>query len=130
MTDTDLERRLRQALAARAAAVTAQDLRPAADPARAERRTALGRWWLPLSAGAAAAAVSIAAFVLLGPSDPEPAPVQPGATVSPEPAPPSSPDVSATSSPDGPLPSPSASTIPATAVPTSIPRSALPASPG
>lgn len=70
MTDTDLERRLRDALAARAAAVTARDLRPAESPSEAARQSTVARWWLPLTAGAAAAAVSITAFALLRPNGP------------------------------------------------------------
>ena len=83
MSDNDVERRLRRALSARAAAVTGRDLRPAADPARSERRGTTSRWWLPLAAGLAAAAVSIAAFVLLRPSGPVPPPIVPGSSPRP-----------------------------------------------
>ncbi|WP_436532277.1 hypothetical protein [Actinoplanes sp. HUAS TT8] len=89
MTETDLEQRLRSALSARAAAVTTRDLRHEPAPSatggdeaaafRAVRRGAPARWWLPLSAGLAAAAVSITAFALLRPDDP--APVRPASPV-------------------------------------------------
>jgi negative regulator of sigma E activity len=70
MTDTDLEQRLRAALAARAGAVTHRDLRHESAPAQqAERRDARARWWLPMAAGLAAAAVSVTAFALLRPVD-------------------------------------------------------------
>jgi hypothetical protein len=59
MTDVDLERRLRRALTARAAGVTAQDLRPVGSEHRRMK------WWLPLSAGLAAAAVLMLIFVVL-----------------------------------------------------------------
>ena len=89
MTD-ELERRLRAALSARAAAVTSRELRDEPAPSRAARPSAPARWWLPLSVGVTAAAVSITAFVLLRPVDPAPAP--PGAPASPtEPAPPTQP---------------------------------------
>lgn len=82
MTDTDLERRLRGALSARADAVTRQDLRAWAAP-----RSAPARWWLPLAAGVAAAVVSIAAFLLFRPVGREPIPpAAPPSPSSPSPA--------------------------------------------
>jgi hypothetical protein len=57
---TDLEQRLRQALAARAVGVTAQALRPIGS----ERHGSRVRWWLPLSTGLAAAAVVMLIFVV------------------------------------------------------------------
>ncbi|GIF23592.1 hypothetical protein BJ973_004201 [Actinoplanes tereljensis] len=133
MSDTDLERRLRRALAARSAAVTAQDLRPAADPVRAERRGVVSRWWLPLAAGLAAAAVSIAAFVLLRPTDSVPPPLPPAASPSPEPEPTAtataSPSPTATSSQAAPIPS--SSTRPPSGSPTTTgPASGSPTTTG
>jgi uncharacterized membrane protein len=87
MSDTDLESRLRRALAARAAAVTSQNLRPIT-----ERRSLTARWWLPLSAGIAAAAVSILAFALLRPGPAADAPpIMPGSSASPAASPSPSP---------------------------------------
>jgi hypothetical protein len=77
MTDTDLERRLRRALAARARAVTAQDLRPVA----AEHREARVRWWLPFSAGLAAAAVLTLIFVVFHRPAPEEHPIAPAGSI-------------------------------------------------
>lgn len=81
MTDTDLERRLRGALSAKAATVTRQDLHPLPAPSGTDRRSTLARWSLPLAAGAAAAAVTITAFALLRPTNSEP--VQPVSPPSP-----------------------------------------------
>ncbi|MFI1992041.1 hypothetical protein [Actinoplanes sp. NPDC020271] len=81
MTGPDLEQRLRAALSARAAAVTHQHLRHDLAP----RRRSPARWWLPLTAGLAAAAVSITAFLLLHPvnSEPPAAPPPPSPATSP-----------------------------------------------
>jgi hypothetical protein len=85
MTDADLERRLRRALGARAGGVTAQHLRPAV----AERRRPRVRWWLPLSAGLAAAAVLMLMFVIFHRPAPAERPIAPAASVpgSPDPGP-------------------------------------------
>ncbi|MCM4084134.1 hypothetical protein [Paractinoplanes hotanensis] len=114
MTETDVERRLREALSARAAAVTARDLRPDPAPSGSARRSRVTRWWLPLTAGLAAAAVSIMAFVLLRPVGPAPAPpVSPASPASPasSPAasPPSSPAATPSASPFVSPPAPSRS---------------------
>ncbi|MEV0690536.1 hypothetical protein [Streptomyces sp. NPDC050388] len=77
-----VERRLRQALEARAKSVTARDLRPAAPPRPARRRL----WWrrVPTSrvglaglAGLAAAALAGAAYLMLAPEPADPRPVPP-----------------------------------------------------
>ncbi|BCJ47638.1 hypothetical protein GCM10010168_19960 [Actinoplanes ianthinogenes] len=109
MTDIDLEHRLRRALSARAATVTSQDLRPASAPARAERRGVLVRWWLPLTAGVAAAAVTITAFALLRPADPASTP--PAAPASPSVGVPA-PEVTPGTSPPAPSPSSTAGPAP------------------
>ncbi|KUL41506.1 hypothetical protein [Actinoplanes awajinensis] len=85
MTETDLERRLREALSARATTVTSRDLRPASAPSRTAGRSTVARWSLPIAAGLAAAAVSVTAFALLRPADPTPAP--PAAPASPSSSP-------------------------------------------
>ncbi|AEV85365.1 Cortactin-binding protein 2 [Actinoplanes sp. SE50] len=111
MTDTDLERRLRDALAARAAAVTARDLRPAESPSEAARQSTVARWWLPLTAGAAAAAVSITAFALLrpnGPANPPAAPPSPAVSPTPSALPTSASPPAPTASSAGRVPSSSA----------------------
>lgn len=77
MTDVDLEERLRRALAARAAGVTAQQLRPIV----AERRGTRLRWWLPLSAGLAAAAVVTFIFVVFHRTSSPDHPIAPAASV-------------------------------------------------
>ena len=77
MTDVDLEQRLRRALAARARAVTAQDLRPVVSA----RRATVVRWWLPLSAGLAAAAVLALIFVVFHRPDSGEGPIAPAASV-------------------------------------------------
>jgi hypothetical protein len=76
MTDVELEQRLRQALDARARAVTAQDLRPVVS----ERRATV-RWWLPLSAGLAAAAVLALIFLVFHRPDADERPIAPAASV-------------------------------------------------
>ena len=107
MTEPNLERRLRTALSARAATVTAADLRPGQGPAAA--RHAGARRWLPVAAGLAAAAVSVTVFALLRPADPPP--VQPVAPASPSvPAPTSaSASAPASASASAPASSPAAS---------------------
>ncbi|GAA2607267.1 hypothetical protein [Paractinoplanes durhamensis] len=123
MSDTDLEQRVRRALEVRAADVTGQGVRPAADPARAETR----RWWLPLSAGLAAAAVSILVFALLRPPAPVAPPVMPGSSPAPAASSRPTPTPTATSSQAGPIPSTSAS---ASASASAKPETASPASTG
>ncbi|MEU4690947.1 hypothetical protein [Actinoplanes sp. NPDC023714] len=119
MTETDLERRLRGALSARATAVTSHHLRPDPAPSQAAAsrtaasrgtpglRRSAGRWWLPLTAGLAAAAVSITAFAVLRPTEPAPAP----------PASPASPTQPAVPSP----------TVPPSETPAPIPTASIPA---
>jgi hypothetical protein len=117
MTDADLEQRLRQALAARARAVTAQDLRPVVS----ERRRAPVRWWLPLSAGLAAVAIVMLIFVVFRrPADPArlDRPIAPAASV------PASRPAPTVSSPTAPAPSPSLSSAP-----TAVPSAAATANP-
>ncbi|BCY09939.1 hypothetical protein [Actinoplanes sp. L3-i22] len=121
MTETDLERRLRGALSARAAAVTSRDLRHEPAPSRAARRAGPARWWLPLTAGLAAAAVSITVFAVLRPGDPAPTP--PAAPASPtRPAvpsgPASAPAPSRSPSPSSIEPTPTASQPAPTVAPT------------
>ncbi|MEV4344643.1 hypothetical protein AB0J83_09225 [Actinoplanes sp. NPDC049596] len=117
MTETEVERRLRVALSARAATITSQDL----SPARAPSRPAPARWWLPLTAGLAAAAVSVTMFVLLRPTDPAPtlpatppSPTAPASPPTPAPAT-SSPTPPATEPPRADTPSPSSSAATPTA---------------
>ena len=96
MTEDHLERRLRRALSARAAGVTSRDLRHEPAPSRITRQSTSARWWLPLTAGIAAAGVSITAFALLRPAEPAPTPpAAPGSTTAPaEPTAPTQPTVS------------------------------------
>ncbi|GAA2687355.1 hypothetical protein [Actinoplanes palleronii] len=111
MTETDLERRLREALSARATTVTSRDLRPASAPSRTAGRSTAARWSLPIAAGLAAAAVSVTAFALLRPADPTPAP--PAAPASPSSSPsPSSPasPMPRSTEPEAPEVTPSAAT--------------------
>jgi hypothetical protein len=96
MTDTDLERRLRRALAARADGVTARDLRPVV----VEHYRPRVRWWLPLAAGLAATAVVMLIFVVFHRPAPPDHPVVPAASV------PASTPTSPRSAP--PVPSPAA----------------------
>jgi hypothetical protein len=117
MTENDLERRLRGALAARAATVTRRDLRHEPAPSHGARRNTPLRWWLPMAAGLAAAAVSITVFVLLRPTDPAPAP--PASPASP--VQPASPDRSIAPTPAA---SPTASALDTT--PTSVPSASPP----
>lgn len=114
---TDLEHRLRQALAARAAAVKPESLR--FDPLPAERRTLQARWWLPLAAGAAAMAVVVLIFTAFHLRTP--APVQPAGTPPASP----SPVVTETRSPT-PVPSPSRpATSPSASAATASPTTTL-----
>ncbi|MGI5446689.1 hypothetical protein ACQEVM_13155 [Streptomyces sp. CA-243310] len=105
--ERQVERRLRQALAARADEVTVVALSPAAPPGPHLRRLAPTALWLRrLSwslAGLAAAAAAVTAYVLLTPDTAPPRPVPPAAPPeftpspspsqhSPSPAPPRTPD--------------------------------------
>jgi hypothetical protein len=95
MTDVDLEQRLRRALAARAGTITTQDLRPVVS----ERRAARVRWWLPLSAGLAAAVVVMLIFVVFRrPVEPE-RPERPIAPAASAPASKPAPKLSGTAAP-------------------------------
>ncbi|GAA4605620.1 cytoskeletal protein RodZ [Actinoplanes octamycinicus] len=128
MTDTDLEQRLRGALSARAAAVTSRDLRHEPAPSRTARPSAPARWWLPLTAGVAAAAVTITAFAVLRPTDPAPTP--PASPPSPAPSVEHSPSTSPaarTTSPAAPATSPATRTT--SPSPTARPSTAPAASP-
>ncbi|GAA2899882.1 hypothetical protein Acy02nite_48760 [Actinoplanes cyaneus] len=132
MTETDLEQRLRGALHARAAAVTSRDLRHEQAPSRLVRPAAPARWWLPMTAGLAAAAVSITAFALLRPADSTPVPpaAPPSPTRTADPSPPVAPSSSPVGAQPGSMPpavTPSRSSAPAVTAPVS-PRSVSPRS--
>jgi hypothetical protein len=128
MSDTDLERRLRRALAARAGSVTGQDLRPIVP----ERRESRLRWWLPFSAGLAAAAVLMLVFVVFHRPDRVEHPIAPAgsapatttarpslsATVSSSAAP--STALPSTAAPTTAAPSGSASAVPTPAVTSTV----------
>ncbi|WP_406186502.1 hypothetical protein [Streptomyces sp. NBC_01006] len=116
-----VERRLRQALDARAAGITVRELRPADPPAlhvrrlpAARLRRNLRRFALPL-AGLAAAAAAVTGYLVLGP-DPSPA----------RPVPPASPPEIT-----GPGPTPDSRTGTGSPHPSVVPSSPMPpAAPG
>lgn len=132
-----IERRLRQALDARAAGITVRELRPADPPGPHVRRFPLLRLrglGLPL-AGLAAAAAAVVGYLVLAP-DPAPVrPVPPAAppelptpgpapeSESPRPSPPSSASVSPSARPvPGGVRPPSAPSASPSAVPPATPR--------
>ncbi|MGW6412283.1 hypothetical protein ACWF95_34530 [Streptomyces vinaceus] len=115
-----VERRLRDALDARAAGITVRDLRPAEPPGlhvrrqpAARLRMSLRRYALPL-AGLAAAAAAVTGYLVLGPSTSPARPVPPA-------SPPEIP---------GPLPSPDPGTGTGTPYPSVTPSPVTSSTPG
>jgi hypothetical protein len=88
VTETELEQRLRGALAARAAQITQDNLGFGVPPTATARKPRSRRWWWWLAAPAAAAVVLGFAGLVSGPREPAPVlPGQPPAVTEPTPSP-------------------------------------------
>ncbi len=105
---TDVEERVRRALAARAGQITPDRLQPAVPPTVAPARRSWLPWWRSLLAVAAVLVAVVLVVRLPGDTPPSPVPNAPAATV-PSPAPSSS----ASPTPDAPTVTPSARNSPA-----------------
>ncbi|MET8149484.1 hypothetical protein ACIBSW_15565 [Actinoplanes sp. NPDC049668] len=119
---TEVEERVRRALAGRAAQITPERLRPEPPPTATAARPSWRPWWRPLLA---VAAVLVAAFFAVrGEHDapPRPVPQQPAATVP-------SPSLPAPEPTSSPAPSPAGVPVPASA-PAALPSGAVSGPPG
>jgi hypothetical protein len=111
---TQVEERVRRALAARAGQITPDRLQPAVPPTAAPARRSWRSSWLTLLVAAAAVLVGVVLLVRPPGGDPQPRlPDAPAATVpTPEPTP------SSTGAPESAVPSPVATSTAPTASPT------------